>query len=330
MLRHGGEPSSILNDADQTSSSCNFAISAVNGNRQPNLGIRIETEDYENLAITCECSATYEPIGSASNPCFSGSSLVQVQGKGDVLMKDLQVGDYVLTGKNSFEQVYSFGHRHEDLSAEFYQIHTEQSKKPLEMTANHLLFVDNQAVRADSVKVGDQLTKATGESVKVTKISTTTKAGLYMPLTADGTIAVEGLVASSYVSIKDDAPTLMEQVGPLFGLTEHSGMHWWLSPYRMMCMGVSAKYCEGNNHNEEGILNWLILGQDLVQFFEPLGFGLNVLASVPFFLVFGLFNMSEVLLGGPALAPLMMAAIGLVAAYGISSRREAASPKKVN
>ena len=42
--------------------------------------------------------------------CFSEVSTVQVQNKGPVAMKDLQVGDYVLTANNEYQPVYAFGH----------------------------------------------------------------------------------------------------------------------------------------------------------------------------------------------------------------------------
>jgi hypothetical protein len=71
--------------------------------------------------------------------CFSGDTMVQIQDqKGPIAMKNLKVGDNVLTASGSYEQVFSFGHRHNNIEAEF--LHFLPSG--LEISPDHMVLVD--------------------------------------------------------------------------------------------------------------------------------------------------------------------------------------------
>jgi Hint module len=109
------------------------------------------------------------------NACFSEVATVQVEGKGPVAMKDLQLGEKVLTASHDYEPVYAFGHRHLTQAAKFIQFNDA-----LEITGAHLVFVEGKVnpVRADSVKVGDFL-----QGGEVKSIKTIQRAGVYTPLT---------------------------------------------------------------------------------------------------------------------------------------------------
>ena len=105
--------------------------------------------------------------------CFSGDTTVQVQGKGALPMKELQVNDHVLVGKDSnnkplYQPVYGFGHHETSTPQEFLQIHTSPNTgKPLELSAIHLLYVEGKKdpVRADAIEVGDVLMQTDRKSV---------------------------------------------------------------------------------------------------------------------------------------------------------------------
>merc|ERR1712176_1645050 len=57
--------------------------------------------------------------------CFSGNMKVVVQGKGEVAMEALQVGDYVKIGNGEdYERIYAFGHRAPNRDTEFVQLYT--------------------------------------------------------------------------------------------------------------------------------------------------------------------------------------------------------------
>lgn len=72
-------------------------------------------------------SPTTAPVAPTPAPpsfCFAGSSNVVLKNGGTVKMNQLQIGDLVQTGPNTFEPVYSFGHRDKDQNAAFLKIVT--------------------------------------------------------------------------------------------------------------------------------------------------------------------------------------------------------------
>ena len=189
--------------------------------------------------------------------CFSELATVHVQGKGEdhpVAMKDLQVGDKVWNG-HDFSTVYTFGHRHPSIQGEFLQIHTTTkagNRRPLEMTAEHLVYLQGQShpVRADSVVVGDSLQGkgGSGSSMKVTKINKVERHGLYAPFTVEGTVVVDGVKASSYISLQAGNDFVeLENGASLLGMTQHDYVHMGLSPMRLLCVGISSHYCSTDN-----------------------------------------------------------------------------------
>jgi len=258
-------------------------------------------------------------------------------------MKDLQVGDKVLTVSNDFQPVYSFGQHDDSIKAMFFQIFTsstdsrKKNHRPLEMTGDHLIVSHNgKTMRADELNVGDLVmhggVASNHSSVKVTKITKTTKTGLYMPLTPDGTIVVDGLVASNYVSIQDNAPGTFQAMDYLPFMTQERMLHWWLSPFRMLCMGVSSSFCSNDaNTNEEGILNWLVLGENMAKFADGFSVWFQLIVmGLPLVVVFGFFNLAEWLLMGPRFAPTIMFVLMFAGPvlYSKFSWIQAGKPKK--
>ena len=249
--------------------------------------------------------------------CFSESATVQVKGKGVVAMKDLELNDKVLTGKNTYEPVYSFGHRKQDMSLDFYQIHTAESHAPLEMTGNHMVMLkDAQASRADHLQAGDALWHVeTQTEVTVTSIEKARKTGLYMPLTPSGQIVVNGILASNYISISDTHPGVVEHSQMFFPMNEQTLSHWWMSPARMLCMGVSSHFCSNGSEGtsayetlegDEGILPWLLMGRHFAHVAENQPTLVRFMLGVPTFLIFGAFNAVEHVFLGPSFAPFLV------------------------
>ncbi|CAB9530684.1 expressed unknown protein [Seminavis robusta] len=247
--------------------------------------------------------------------CFSDTTTVQVYQRGPVQMKDLQVGDWVLTGKDTYQPVYTFGHhRNETTEKMFYQIYHHNSKReePIEMTGNHLIFVlDTSSGKAKPIRV-DQLqefdhlitvghatsseNEDTPTTVQVSRFALTRKRGVFMPLTASGKIIVhEGIVASNYVSLQEETPSIVESALLFPFVDEHTLSHWFLSPYRIACGVHFIDVCGGHSHDEEGILRWLTLGRRMARAAEHY----ESFASVPTFLFFGLCNILEIVFLGP-------------------------------
>jgi hypothetical protein len=134
-----------------------------------------------------------------NNFCFSGETTVQVKNKGTTMMKDLKLGDDVLSATGSYEMVYSFGHRHEAEEVEF--LHFIPSN--LEISREHMVIVGGHFVPASSVQIGDQLESEDGDVITVEAINTVVRIGVYAPFTASGTIVVSNIKASNYIAFQD-------------------------------------------------------------------------------------------------------------------------------
>jgi hypothetical protein len=134
-------------------------------------------------------------------PCFSERASLRVKGKGLVAMKNLHVGDQVLTRSGSFQPVYAMDHVDGKKPTDFIQIFTDAKIEPLEITPNHLLFLAtaSKPVPASHVKVGDLVLGIHGPT-RVTKLSNIQRNGFYNALTTSGTIVVNDIVASNYAS----------------------------------------------------------------------------------------------------------------------------------
>lgn len=215
----------------------------------------------------CQQAAPAPAPTPAPCSCFSEVATVHVQGKGFTVMKELQVNDRVLVGNKNhqpiYQSVYSFGHYNQVTPTEYLRIYTGPTK-PLEISPGHLLHVQGKdhPIRADSIQAGDMLLQVSPDAATplspVTKIDKVTRNGAYMPLTKDGHIVVDGVLASTYVSILDHAPAVITKYRNV--VTEDSLLHGWLAPYRMVCLGISTHLCQ-NDYNEEGIAYWLAIGK---------------------------------------------------------------------
>ncbi|CAB9522096.1 expressed unknown protein [Seminavis robusta] len=187
--------------------------------------------------------------------CFSQVSTVQVENKGPVAMKDLQVGDKILTASNEYQPVYSFGHWDPTTEARFLQFHTKEGTV-LEMTPEHLVFEadNNDPVRADSLQVGDVLRGNNPQSSHtIAKIDSIQREGLYAPFTEEGTLVVDGIVASSYISLQHGHNDVKLQNGASLGISQHDYVHMGIAPLRLLCLGVSGRYCSTDYYTSEGM-----------------------------------------------------------------------------
>lgn len=172
--------------------------------------------------------------------CFSKANIVEVQGKGLISMDSLQIGDFVRAGNNQYSRVYSFIHLNREVEADFLQIHAEGLNKPLEVTPEHMVFVENAAVPASQVKVGDML----GES-KVSEIKTVNRNGVFAPVTESGSIVVSGALASSYAAVRPYSP-----------IDQHTEAHALFSFRRMVC-AFDFGICKSETSTEDGLPEWL-------------------------------------------------------------------------
>lgn len=184
-------------------------------------------------------------------------------------MKDLFVGDQILSSvhgqphKRYYQPVYSFAHYHPTKEATFKVVHTEDGKM-FDISADHLIYVQGSAnpKRAGSVRPGDRLAPT---GVAVTEIGETTKAGIYAPMTSDGTFLLEnGIQVSSYAAIVQD--TNNEYVTFRDGskaISQHTGIHMTLAPYRMWCRVTASLHCK--SYNKEGMPHHIARGMRVLE-----------------------------------------------------------------
>lgn len=166
-------------------------------------------------------------------------STVVVKGKGTTPIKNLRLGDMILSDeRGTYTKFYSRGHYHEKAPSQFLRIFTEVAEKPLEATPNHLVFMAARAlpVPASTIKVGEFLLTAAGPA-RVTAVKKISRRGLSHPTTLSGTIVVDGVVASTHTEIPGFA-------GAAPGWVYLGGVkvvHWhWLvhaahAPHRLVC-----------------------------------------------------------------------------------------------
>lgn len=160
-------------------------------------------------------------------------------------------------------------------------------------------------VRADSLNVGDVLRGDHYTGLTVTKISKVKRREQYAPLTPHGTVMVDGIIASSYISLQQDAREHIElgENGFTVRISQRGMVHMFLSPLRMYCMGLSSEFCQ--TYNEEGLPPYVDFGLKLADW----GNRQNVFIQLVGLLVFFLVLVPSVLiedLAGPELGPVML------------------------
>lgn len=170
-------------------------------------------------------------------------------------MKDVQVGDVVLTSSNEYQPVYALGHHAPNQWGMFYNIETQIPLESLKMTGEHLVHIQdhNHPVRVDSLQVGDILLmpgQAGNDGIPISAIRPFWSKGMFTPLIAGNkaTLVVDGYQASSYIALQSDHPeyvTWPEGAASVFlpKWSHEEFVHWTLAPFRVLCNLVSSQYC---------------------------------------------------------------------------------------
>lgn len=128
--------------------------------------------------------------------------MVQVEGKGQRRMRDLAIGDSVLSSTDGrYSEVYAFGHYLPHYRMNYIQFFVQGQLDPLVISSNHLLFVDgsNVPVKANKVEIG-QSVYVGGTLRNVTTLLDINQEGVFAPFTFSGTIVVNNVLASSYAT----------------------------------------------------------------------------------------------------------------------------------
>jgi len=120
-------------------------------------------------------------------------------------MDELQVGDRVRVGANTFSDVYFFGHKLQSSAGQlfdFVQIVLANGKS-IVLSHSHMVLVNGVKMQAAGlVRIGDQLLDVSNKVlVDVVATQNVRKPGLFNPHTLQGDIVVNGIQASSYTNV---------------------------------------------------------------------------------------------------------------------------------
>ena len=262
------------------------------------------------------CEAARAPV-----ICFSGETTVEHMDKGEIAMNELVIGDTIKVSKDTFERVYSFGHRDETAKGEFVQIYASGLKNPLELSKDHMLFVQNHSVKksvpASLVQTGDSLVMGSGPVAEVQHTKTVVRRGAYAPFTASGTIVVNGVMASNYVSLQEDSDVLV------IGGIKIFSMQWlaYLSqaPHRLVC-SLNWSFCQNETYTNSGISKWVYGPHCISTWLLKQNAVVVTAVIVPVFSVLALLALVEAVFMSPAL--LCLAAIIMLWLITLGSRKK--------
>jgi len=191
--------------------------------------------------------------------CFSENSVIVEKNKGPMKIKDIQIGDFVQSSKDGFSRIYSFGHRNVNTVANFLQIQyiVSGSKNPgsIEITPDHLMSVNGSMLPASLIQVGDHLQGNTEREMIVSKIRNVRSQGVYAPFTESGTVLVNNVLASSYVTLQPGTGSL--KIAAIdTGLSLHELSHFFQGIHRMSCQ-LYWPWCANESYTKEGISTWV-------------------------------------------------------------------------
>lgn len=225
-------------------------------------------------------------------------------------MDQLEIGDFVRSSlrDNKFSRVHGFYHIERQSEATFLQFHTENSRQePLEVTGNHLVFVNGVAAPAWTVKVGDKL----GESEAVA-IKSVQRRGVFSPATNSGTIVVDGILVSTYSTHFSHSP-----------ISEQTAIHMALTYQRLLCRW-NFDTCKNETYSEFGLSKFNVPLIKLAHKINELGAAVQFISFITALPLLAALYLIEQMILFPA-----MACCVLVSFYLLSKRSKKATCKTV-
>lgn len=143
--------------------------------------------------------------------CFPSRATVQLKNGQRITMEKLNVGDEVKTldsnGGTKYSEVIAFLHRVPTEPSLFLRFDLQGGRQVM-LTSEHLIYtvdrdgLSRSAVFARHVAVGDKLVTSGDMVTSVLNIAIVEGVGLYAPLTTEGTLLVDGALASCYAHVR--------------------------------------------------------------------------------------------------------------------------------
>lgn len=157
---------------------------------------------------------------SSMYQCFPGDTKIKLSNGATIPISKLRIGDMIQTGRNTTSRIYMFTHAESHNEHNFIKLETRHGN--LTASSGHLIIANNRYMATSSIRVGDLLETDSGLYSVVNRISHITAKGLYHPQTLDGSIIVDGFIATTYtlqVPITIATP-LLSPFRSLFGMTD--------------------------------------------------------------------------------------------------------------
>jgi len=246
----------------------------------------------EARSVVCgEPEPTEAPTENPANQtgpifCFPADATCNVEGVGNVPMKNIKLGDKVLVdGTNNYEPVYSFGHRNPSQTVEFLKISTVSHQ--IALSGDHMVFLEEgKSIPASHVKVGDTLQLAKNGNEQVINTERIKKKGVFAPFTSSGTIIVDGVKASTFVAFQDSDTLILSGLDT--GISYQFIAHTFEMPHRLWCRHLSA--CLEENYTTDGISTWVALPHAFSRWLLKQNDFVITVISLPLLLLFGIFG----------------------------------------
>lgn len=130
--------------------------------------------------------------------CFPASSTVELEDGRFKRMDQVNVGDLVKTGKETYSDVFMWTHKQPTSQLwAFLRIATSTGHN-ITLTHAHHIRANGVLVPASKVLVGDTVEVGDGRVAAVVDVGHVQERGFYNPQTLHGDIVVDGIVASTY------------------------------------------------------------------------------------------------------------------------------------
>ncbi|XP_072758784.1 sonic hedgehog protein [Anoplolepis gracilipes] len=172
-----------------------------------------ESRSHIHCSVKSESSST-----GKSGGCFPAKSLIRTENGGTKTLDELHLGDRIAAlnshGDIVYSEVIAFLDRASSETRQFVRLTTE-SGRVLTLTPAHLVPVEGRSsIFAAKVQPGDRVlvrdTAATNDTDshlrwdKVVETKLVLEKGVYAPLTTEGTLVVDDVVASCYAVIDSE------------------------------------------------------------------------------------------------------------------------------
>lgn len=135
-------------------------------------------------------------LSASKSKCFPADAIVQLKDGTQKSMKELAIGDVILSKPNVWSEVFMFSHRTIQTKSLFISLQTNNSM--VSLTPDHYIYANGKLVVARQIQVGDMLVNEKNLYEKVTSIKSEYKVGLYNPHTMNGDVIVNGIWTSTY------------------------------------------------------------------------------------------------------------------------------------